>query len=144
MSNRFIGRGNLGAAPELKYVTVDGEQRAVVALRVYFDRLVPNGDEGFTDKGGFWLNVNLWGARAETVAKLLPKGARVRVEGTLVQDTWDDKATGEPLSRIEIQADSVDLDLGRVEAITFRPKTDAENGDVAEMAKPQTPRPAAC
>lgn len=129
MSSHFAGRGNLGADPELKHVEIDGEPRAVVALRVYFDRPVPDGDGGFTDKGGFWLPVNLWGPKAETIAKLLRKGARVRVEGTLVQDTWDDRETGEPASRIEVQADSIDLDLARVEAITFRAKGDGESAD---------------
>jgi single-strand DNA-binding protein len=120
MSNHFLGRGNLGADPEFKHMELEGESRTVVELRIYFDRPVPNGDGGFTDKGGFWLPVNLWGSKAEAVAKLLRKGTRVRVEGTLVQDTWDDKATGEPHSRIEVQANSVDLDLARVESITFR------------------------
>jgi single-strand DNA-binding protein len=127
MSNHFVGRGNLGADPELKQVEIDGEARAVVALRIYFDRPVPDGEGGFTDKGGFWLPVNLWGPKAEVIAKLLRKGARVRVEGTLVQDTWEDKATAEPVSRIEVQADCIDLDLSRVEAITFRPKSEAEH-----------------
>ncbi|MCA1671046.1 MAG: single-stranded DNA-binding protein, partial [Actinobacteria bacterium] len=98
-------------------------------LRIYFDRPVPDGDGGFTDKGGFWLPVNLWGPKAETIAKLLRKGARVRVEGTLLQDTWEDRETGEPASRIEVQADSIDLDLARVEAITFRAKSDGEPTD---------------
>ena len=129
MSNHFAGRGNLGADPDLKHVEIDGEPRAVAALRIYFDRPVPDGDGGFTDKGGFWLPVNLWGPKAETIAKLLRKGARVRVEGTLVQDTWDDRETGEPASRIEVQADSIDLDLARVEAITFRAKGDGEPTD---------------
>jgi single-strand DNA-binding protein len=128
MSNHFAGRGNLGADPELKHVEIDGA-RAVAALRIYFDRPVPDGDGGFTDKGGFWLPVNVWGPKAEVIAKLLRKGARVRVEGTLVQDTWEDRETGEPASRIEVQADSIDLDLARVEAITFRAKGDDEPAD---------------
>ena len=74
MSNHFAGRGNLGADPDLKHVEIDGEPRAVAALRIYFDRPVPDGDGGFTDKGGFWLPVNLWGPKAETIAKLLRKG----------------------------------------------------------------------
>ncbi len=123
MSNQFIGRGNLGADPELKHVEIEGETRSVAELRIYFDRPVPDGEGGFIDKGGFWLPVNLWGPKAEVIAKHLCKGARVRVEGTLVQDTWEDKDGGE-VSRIEVQADSVDLDLARVEAVTFRTKTD--------------------
>ena len=53
----------------------------------------------------------------------------MRVEGTLLQDTWEDRETGEPASRIEVQADGIDLDLARVEAITFRAKSDGEPTD---------------
>ena len=53
MANHFEGRGNLAAAPELKQVEVDGEQRTVAELRIYFDRSVPDGDGGFEDRGGF-------------------------------------------------------------------------------------------
>lgn len=107
---------------------IEGESRHVVELRIYFDRPVPDGEGGFTDKGGFWLPVNLWGPKAEAIAKHLRKGARVRVEGTLVQDTWEDK-DGAEVSRIEVQADSIDLDLARVEAVTFRTKTDPPSAD---------------
>ncbi|MGH8625351.1 MAG: single-stranded DNA-binding protein [Gammaproteobacteria bacterium] len=141
MSNHFIGRGNLGANPDLKQITVEGEPRTVTELRVYFDRQVPDGNGGFEDRGGFWLPVHLWGPRGESVAKLLPKGARVRVEGTLVQDTWEDK-DGETVSRIEVQADSIDLDLSRVEAVTFRAKGQAENGPSAEPQSQAKRQPA--
>ena len=65
MSNSFTARGNLAAAPELKTVTVNGENRQVAEMRMYCDRPIPDGDGGFKDKGGFWLNVSRWGAAAE-------------------------------------------------------------------------------
>ena len=120
MANRFEGRGNLATAPELKRVQVDGEERVVAELRIYFDRQVPDADGGYTDRGGFWLTANLWGPRAEQVAALLPKGARVHVTGTLVQDTWTDKQTGEERRAVELVADYVSLDLGRVEGVSMR------------------------
>jgi single-strand DNA-binding protein len=130
MSNHFGGRGNLGADPDLKHVEIGGEPRAVAALRIYCDRPVPDGDGGFTDKGGFWLPVNLWGPKPETIAKLLRKGARVRVEGTLVQDTWEDRETGEPTSRIEVQADrSTSISLGSRRSLSAQ----------KAMANPRTP-----
>lgn len=121
MANRFYGSGNLGNPPELRTVEVNGEPRQVASLRVYFDRQVPNGDD-FEDRGGFWLNVSLWGERAEQAVKLLTKGARVTVSGTLVQHTWEDE-NGEEASRIELNADRVSLDLARVERVEFRRKS---------------------
>ena len=125
MATRFIGKGNLGDAPALKQVEVKGEKRSVAELRVYFDRLVSDGDDGFVDKGGFWLNVNYWGTRGEKTAKLLCKGARVRVEGTLVEREWEDKESGEECSRFELIADDITLDLARVESFTLRPKNES-------------------
>lgn len=120
VSNTFHGRGNLGDAPNLKYVTVNGEQRAVCELRVYFDRLVPDGQGGFTDRGGFWLDVSYWGERGENAARLLSKGMRVRVEGSLQQETRPDRDTGEDRSRLVVVADTVDIDLGRIESLVVK------------------------
>ena len=133
MSNRFYGRGNLGAAPVLKHIEVDGDTRPVAELRVYFDRPVPNADHAFIDKGGFWLDVNLWGPRAEATAKLLSKGVRVNVTGTLIFDAWDDKESGEPRGKFKVSAEAVDLDLSRVEQFALKSKpaeqsTGAETG----------------
>ena len=129
MANEFRGRGNLGTVPTLKHVEVEGEQRTVAQLRVYFDRSVPDGDGGFVDRGGFWMDVSQWGPKAEIAAKVLTKGARVAVTGTLVNHEWTDKDSGEPRSRLEVQADHVDLDLLRVEAVRFRRKESADETD---------------
>jgi len=120
MANTFSGRGNLGQDPVLKQVSVNDELRPVVELRVYIDRPVPVAEGHFQDRGGFWLDANLWGPRAEHVARCLAKGARVRVEGTLWQDAWEDKDSGEPRRRLRLTAEQVDLDLARVEAVTWR------------------------
>lgn len=121
MANRFEGRGNLAAAPELKRVDVDGEERLVAGLRIYFDRQVPDGEDGFVDRGGFWLNANLWGERAEGIARLLPKGARIHVTGTLVQDAWRDADSDEERRALQLVIDHLGLDLGRVEEFRLRP-----------------------
>lgn len=119
MSNRFEGRGNLGADPVLKYVDVaEGEKRAVCELRVYFDRPVRDGEE-WKDQGGFWMNVAYWGKRGEQAGKLLAKGSRVFVVGTLVQDSWADKDTGEEKNRLVLEAESVDLDMMRIGSVKF-------------------------
>ena len=132
MTTKFIGKGNLGDAPTLKQVEVKGEKRPVAELRVYFDRLVSDGDDGFVDKGGFWLNVNYWGTRGEKTAKLLCKGARVRVEGTLVEHKWDDKESGEERTRFELIADDITLDLGRVESFVLQKKSVTVMGEHEE------------
>ena len=134
MGNRFTGRGNMGAVPTLKHVEIDGESRPVADLRIYFDRPVPDGEGGFEDRGGFWLDVSLWGAKALAAAQILPKGARVSVSGTLAQHVWTDSDSGEERSRIELRADHVDLDLARVEQVGFRKRDeDGVTDDTQEV-----------
>ncbi|SEP17629.1 single-stranded DNA-binding protein [Aquisalimonas asiatica] len=141
MANDFRGRGNLGAAPILRHTENGaGEAVPVANLRVYFDRRKPVGDD-FEDRGGFWANVSLWGYRAEVVARLLPKGARVAVEGELYQSSWEDRDTGEPRSQLEVRAIHVDLDLGRVASVQLQPPAGREDATAAEDEAEQEPEP---
>jgi single-strand DNA-binding protein len=57
--NRCEGRGNLAAAPEFKRVEIDGEERAVAELRIYFDRSVPDGGGGFGDRDVSFFNLEV-------------------------------------------------------------------------------------
>ena len=123
MANRFQGRGNLGSEPTLRQVEVDGETSTLCMLRVYFDRQVPVDDGGYADRGGFWLDVSLWGERAPRVAQLLEKGARISVNGVLVEKAWSDKETGEDRSKLEVRANDVDLDLLGVAEVLWQRTT---------------------
>ena len=125
MSANFRGTGNLGSAPTLRHVPVEGEERPVCELRVFFDRRKPDGDGSYEDIGGFWLTINIWGKRAIPAAKHLVKGARIKVEGRLRQDSWKDKETGEPRTEIKLDADDVTLTLSRIEQVKFMPKTES-------------------
>ncbi len=126
MSNRFEGNGNLGDAPALKRVRVGDEQRPVLELSIYFDRRVPTGEGAFTEKGGFWLNANLWGKRAEIAAPLLAKGARVHAIGELELETWDDE--GEERSAFKLNLDALTIDPLRVQEISYK-ESRGKSGD---------------
>jgi hypothetical protein len=59
MNFRYSAECNLGTKPELRFVAVGDEQRAVTDLRGYFARLIPNpskaeGEPKLIDLGGFW------------------------------------------------------------------------------------------
>jgi single-strand DNA-binding protein len=124
MSTYFCGRGNLADVPELKTVEINGEEREVAQMRIYFDRLVPKGDDDFDDKGDFWLNVNLWGPLAENAARILQKGARVYVDGRLERHEWQDCETGSERVKLILQAHYIALDLSRVKSATLSSQTD--------------------
>jgi single-strand DNA-binding protein len=126
MSNEFRGTGNLGDNPALKFVSVKGEDRAVMEMRIFFDAYKSDGDGNYEQVGGFWMNASLWGPRAESASKLLRKGARVRVEGRLKEQEWEDKETGEIKKRMQLDADEVFVSLSRVESITYKAKSEKQ------------------
>lgn len=119
MSNHFSGVGNLGTDPELHEVTVNGEDRQVAEMRVYFDRSVPKENGEYQDEGGFWLTVSLWGARAEPAAKILKKGARVQVDGILREESWDDEA-GAAHCALRLTASRIGIDPVCIESVGYR------------------------
>lgn len=129
MSNEFRGTGNLGDSPTLKTVMVAGKEKKVAELRVFFDDYKPDGNGGFEQIGGFWLNVSVWDKRAEAAADILRKGARVMAIGRLTQSTWTDKETGDEKNSLQLNADDVFLSLSRIEKVEFRAKKEQREGD---------------
>lgn len=85
--NRVMLMGNLGADPEVR-VTQGGT--AVMNLRIACS-------DNFKDRSGEWkertewVNVVIWGKRAEGLAKCLQKGSTIFVEGRLQTTSYDDR-----------------------------------------------------
>lgn len=113
MSNKFYGEGNLGANPDLKIIDQNDPDRMVSNLRVYFDNSIPKDDGGFEDKDGFWMNVEIWGKRAQACHDLFKKGDRVSVAGKVVSQTWEEDKDGVIIERqrFQIKANRVNADL---------------------------------
>ncbi len=132
MSNEFRGTGNIAVAPTLKTVSVAGEARKVAELRVFFDDYRPTAKGGIERRGGFWLDVSVWGdTLAESVAQHLQKGARVHVTGRLTESKWNAQDSGEERRSMQVNADNVFLSLGRIEDVRFRAKRDAADATAA-------------
>jgi single-strand DNA-binding protein len=91
MPNYLWIMGNLTADPEVKQVGQDGTTlvKFTVASARKFNR-----DE--TD----FIDCQFFGKRAETFAKHHKKGNPVHVSGSLRQDKWEDKETGEKRSKL--------------------------------------------
>lgn len=105
--NRVLLLGNLGADPELK-MTSGGQ--AVLKLRLatsetYLDR------NKVRQERTEWHSVTIWGKRGEALAKILSKGSRVFIEGSIRTSSYDDK-NGEKRYRTEINANNVILPGG--------------------------------
>ena len=125
MTNEFRGTGNVGEEPLLRTVRVGDTERQLAQLRVFFDEYSRDAEGELQQTGGFWLSGSIWDRRAEAAAKLLRKGARVRVEGRLRQEIWEDKAA-ETQSEFRLAVDDVFLTLSRIESVQFKVKAGPE------------------
>ena len=102
--------GNLAADPELKF-TPNG--KAVASFTIMSSKSVKKDDGTWENTDVTAWSVKCWNRMAENVCESLRKGMGVIVQGTAVQVSWDDKATGQKRSKIEITAFNVGVDLKR-------------------------------
>jgi single-strand DNA-binding protein len=93
--NRTILMGNLTRDPETRAV---GET-SVTSFTLAVNKRYKDKSGNWTDRASF-IDCKLWGARGEAFAKYLSKGDPALVEGSLEQETWEDKDTGAKRSKI--------------------------------------------
>lgn len=100
--NRIIMVGNLTKDPEFKQLG-NGQ---VCRLSIASNRSFKNRQTGMLVQEVCYVDVDVWGAQAETCRQYLAKGRAVLVEGRLKLDTWQD-AQGANRSKHSIAADRV-------------------------------------
>ena len=99
--NKWIGIGNLGSDPEVKYV---GE-RAVCNFSLACNEKWKAPD-GTTKERVEWVRIVVWGSQAEPCGQYLAKGRQAYVEGKLQTRKWTDKHGVERYTT-EVMASSV-------------------------------------
>lgn len=126
--NRIILAGNLTRDPELRY-TPNGKAVCGCALAVNRKWKTEQGEE--RDEVTF-VDFDSFGRTAEVMAQYLKKGRPLLIEGRLKQDTWTDKQSGQPRSKLKVV----------VESFTFLDSQQSQGGDGdGEARQPrQTPR----
>lgn len=107
--NRVILMGNLTRDPEVRQ-TQTGTTIAKTGLAV--NERIPDGQGGWKEETSF-IDVVIFGKRAEAFGKFLQKGKPVLVEGRLRQDRWQDKESGANRSRVEVVIDNWEFVGGR-------------------------------
>lgn len=100
--NRVILMGNLTRDPELRQAQ-NGTQIAKVALAV--NERMPDGAGGWKEEASF-VDIVIFGKRAEAFGRFLKKGKPVLVEGKLRQSRWQDKETQANRSKLEVIVDN--------------------------------------
>ncbi len=96
--NKVILLGNLTRDPELRY-TPKGQ--AVARLGLAVNRTYKL-DSGETREETTFIDIDAWGRQAELLGQYVRKGSPLFVEGRLKLDQWDDKATGQKVSKLRV------------------------------------------
>jgi single-strand DNA-binding protein len=123
--NRVILMGNLTRDPEVRQ-TQTGTTIAKTGLAV--NERMPDGQGGWKEETSF-IDVVIFGKRAEAFGKFLQKGKPVLVEGRLRQDRWQDKESGANRSRVEVVIDNWEFVGGRGDG-----RPDERSGPAPERA----------
>ncbi len=101
--NKVFLAGRLTRDPELRY-TPGGA--AVCKLGLAVSRFF-KGRDGEKKEETLFVDVTAWEKTAEYCGQRLKQGRPVLVEGQLRSSTWEDKATGQKRSKIEIHAERI-------------------------------------
>jgi single-strand DNA-binding protein len=140
--NRIIIVGNLTRDPEYKQLT---SGQGVCRLGLATNRQFKNRQSGSMVQEVCYIDIDVWGAQAESCRQYLQKGRGVLIEGRLKFDSWED-ANGQTRSKHSIVADRVVFlgsTAGEAESIeeTDAPATGSQNARGTYNAAPATSAP---
>lgn len=101
--NRVVIVGNLTRDPDYKQLT---SGQGVCRLGLATNRQFKNRQTGTMVQEVCYIDVDVWGAQAESCRQYLQKGRSVLIEGRLKLDSWEDQ-NGQNRSKHSIVADRV-------------------------------------
>jgi single-strand DNA-binding protein len=106
--------GRMTAAPELRF-TAQG--MAVVAFTIVTSRRVKDQQTNeWSDADVTYWDCKAFKQLAENIAESLDKGMEVVATGRAVQESWEDRQTGQKRSKIAVRVDAIGPSLGRATA----------------------------
>lgn len=101
--NRVVIMGNLTRDPDYRQLP---SGQGICKLGLAVNRQFKNKQSGAMVQEVCYIDIEVWGAQAESCRQYLQKGRPVLVEGRLKFDTWEDQAGG-TRSKHSIVADRV-------------------------------------
>ena len=132
--------GTLTRDPEMRY-TPSGV--AVVELGVAVNERTKNKQTNqWEDGDASFFDCTVFNQQAENVAESLQKGSRVILRGRLKMDSWEDKETGKPRTKIKVIVDDIGPELrfatAQVQKIT---RSDQTQGGGYQQQTPASDNP---
>lgn len=116
--------GNLTRDPELKQLAND---KRVVNFDVAVNRRYKKGNK--TENEVAYVPCEAWDTGADLIAKHFKKGDPIIVHGSIKQETWKDKTTGDNRSRLKLRVNSFDFVPGARKEKSQKPEDDQGGGD---------------
>ena len=101
--NRVILMGNLTRDPELRFTN---NNMAICKFGLAVNRRFKDSASGEWKEEPTFVDITIFGSRAEPFAKYHTKGKQAFIEGTLRMDTWEDKNGGGKRSKLYVVADN--------------------------------------
>lgn len=101
--NKVILMGNLTRDPELRYTP---NNMPICKFGLAVNRRFKDGQSGEWKEEPTFIDVTIFGARAEPFARYHSKGKQAFIEGSLRLDTWEDKNGGGKRSKLYVVADT--------------------------------------
>lgn len=126
--------GNVLSSPTMKQVNTPGGAKRIVELRVMSAtyRKLEDGTIEQKDDKTFPVDVTIWNEpHTERVMQHIKTGASVVVKGDLYVSPWVTREN-EPQSGVHIDADSISLNLVRVERLVFRARRTNDEAEAGE------------
>ena len=131
--NKWIGIGNLGADPEIRYAP-SGD--AICNIRVACTESWRDKATGERKEATEWVRIAFFGKLAEIAGQYLKKGSQVYVEGSLRTRKWQDK-DGKDQYTTEIRANEMKMLGSRQDGESAPRQQSAPQQPRMQQAKPQ-------
>lgn len=104
--NKVMVTGNLTRDSELR-TTQSG--MPVLNLGVAVNERRKNQQTGQWEDHPVFVDCTMFGTRAEKIAPYLVKGTKVAVEGRLRYSSWEDRASGQRRSKLDVTVDDIEF-----------------------------------
>ena len=136
--NKVMLMGNLTRDPEIKYTP---KGMAIAHFGIAVNRVWSN-EAGEKQEEVTFIDVEMFGRKAEVVGEYFKKGKPIYVEGRLKLDSWEDKATGQKKSKLKVVGETFEF-LGSREGGTGGGGGGEREHSEGGTSRPQQSRPAA-
>ena len=103
--NKVMLMGNLTRDPEIKYTP---KGMAIAHFGIAVNRVWSN-EAGEKQEEVTFIDIEMFGRKAEVVGEYFKKGKPIYVEGRLKLDSWDDKATGQKKSKLKVVGETFEF-----------------------------------